>query len=350
MNSIRLEPEITRHVVLLSEASSKIGMGHVVRSLTLALGLRRRGISVSGVTIGDTRAIDFARSRSNKQGLNWSITQASSPFDAVDRGNEVCGALIVIDCATCASECVHAALAAGHSVLALDYFDDQPPLPQAIINLMDHHPLALAGCPPARTGANYFEGPAYAIIRDEFLGARERRRGRAERQEIRRIVVTFGGADPSGNSMTVLKEIGQWPGRICIDVIVGPLFELEPLQAFAAELQNSHVVFHKNPENMAAIFADVDLIFCGAGGTLLEALCVGTPAIVLPQNDPERRHAQSLAKLGGGRLFDQVCWDDIRSVEARQLMSDRAVLTVDGQGVSRICDIVQSKLQGENPL
>ena len=332
-----------RRVVFVNEASASIGMGHILRSQVLARGMHLRGYAISGITIGDERAVSYATERARQDGFEWPIRLAQNVQAAIEQLLQDAPPVIVVDCAIASADIVQACAGKPIAVVVLDYFLAEPPLPTAVINLIDHNPGTLAGHPPDREGVAYFEGPQYAIIRDEFRVAREYRMQRGEHASIGNILVAFGGADPSGNSQRALEMITQWPGRFHIDLVIGPLFNAA-IEQLAEKFQHKCVLkTHASPSYLGKLFDEADVVFCGGGGTLLEALCVGVPAIVIAQNDAEYRHAQSLAQRGACWLLDQSEWTLLNAAENREQLSKCARACVDGRGADRICDVIEQQ-------
>lgn len=343
-----LMPEkLHRRVFFINEASASIGMGHLLRSQVLARAMYLRGYDILGITIGDDRAVTYAEERAKLEEFKWPILTMQNTQAAIDYILHNAMPMMVVDCNEASSDIVRAGANSGVDAVALDYFLSEQPLPAAVINLIDHNPDTLAGHPPIREGVAYYEGPQYAIIRNEFLKARERRVCRGERTSVRNILIAFGGADPSGNTRRALEMILQWPGEFIVNLIIGPLFASEMEQVADIVSNKCLVRVHSSPNNMGELFEDADLVFCGGGGTLLEAMCVGVPAIVIAQNAPELRHANSLALRNACWLSDHVDWELVRSVENREKRSKCAQGCVDGQGAERICDVIEQQLKRE---
>lgn len=331
-------------VLIVNEASPNIGMGHILRDQALARELFSRGKYVGGITIGDERAVAYSRERTRRDGFEWPVEIARSVADAIRKILQMSPSAVILDLSTSGENVVAACTDAKIPVVALDYFSHQKPLPWAIVNLIDHSTASIVHRTSSSSGAQYFEGPEFSIIRSEFFGVRKDRTARGERPQVRNVLVAFGGADPSGNTRHAINTICDWPEEYVVDVVVGPLFKKENNLSVRDVDSRITVRKHDAPENMGSLFQDADVIFCGGGGTLLEALCVGVPAIVMAQNAAEVRHAKSLADRGACWLAGEVGWNEIESIGVRTTLADQARTTVDGRGVTRICDIVDQFL------
>jgi len=331
-------------VLFLNEASSLIGMGHIVRSQVLARIMCSRGYRISGITLGDRKAVSFAEERAKRENFEWPVRIAQDIRQAIESLSNDRPSVILMDGSFVSPSVLERCAGIGVPTVVLDYFISEPPMPAAVINLIDHHPASISGEQPSRECKTYCEGPQYAIIRNEFIEARARRTARGERATVKNILIAFGGADPSGNSYRAFEMILQWPGEFVVDLIIGPLFTSK-IEPSAAGLQNRCVIReHKSPERMGELFEDADLLFCGGGGTLLEALCVGVPAIVIAQNDAELRHARSLADRHACLISGDADWEFVNRIENRRKLSVSARGCIDGRGAERICDIIEQQL------
>lgn len=254
-----------KRILFVNEASASIGMGHILRSLTLARVMFSRGYSVSGIAIGDGKAVAYATERARREQVSYPILTMTDPETAVAYISIDQPSLVVVDCAKAGYEIVRACAQLGIPVLALDYFVSNLPLPDAVVNLIDHSPATLLGQQPFREGMIYREGPQYAIIRKEFMEARIRRTLRAERASVEKILIAFGGADPSGNTKRALEMIAQWPGAFVVDMIIGPLFKVDAASEGKTLSGKCVVRTHVSPDNIGQLFEDTDLVFCGGG-------------------------------------------------------------------------------------
>lgn len=173
-------------------------------------------------------------------------------------------------------------------------------------------------------------GPDWAVLRPVFTAAPWPHRFDHSRP---RLLVTFGGTDPSGltDRLRRLVPLG-WDS-----VIVDP-----PAQGGRADL--------------ASLLVWADLVVCSGGRTVWEAMACGTPALVLCQNPRELSHTHlrpeyGVLNLGLGRLVDDETIMRHLTVMLgdRELlgdMSDRMAGVVDGRGALRIAHRIEGILGG----
>ncbi len=138
-----------------------------------------------------------------------------------------------------------------------------------------------------------FLGPRYALLRREFVVARRNLRQRDGK--VRRILVFFGGSDPTNETAKALEAVRRF-GRpdILVDAVVGGgnprRREIEDLCA-----SMSAVRYHCQVSNMAELTAAADLAIGAGGSATWERCFLGLPAIVLiiAQNQYEATKAVS---------------------------------------------------------
>lgn len=139
-------------------------------------------------------------------------------------------------------------------------------------------------------------GPAYVLLRPEFANARRVLRRRDG--SVGRILVFFGGSDPTNQTQRVLDGIDMLRRPdVCVDVVVGSANpHKESVRAFCdARLWAN---FHCQISNMAELIAAADL-GVGAGGAAMWERCVlGLPTLTVAFADNQIRTTEDVAKTG----------------------------------------------------
>ncbi|MBW3632139.1 MAG: acylneuraminate cytidylyltransferase [Chloroflexi bacterium] len=164
--------------------------------------------------------------------------------------------------------------------------------------------------PERRFLPNHYFGPRYFLARNEFVvGATH-----SIRPEVERVLVTFGGTDPSDLTKHVLAAIGPYCAErsIAIDVVLGRGYS-HPRPA-----ASDGVSVHQDVRNISEYMRRADVAFTSAGRTVLELALIGTPSIVLAQNERELTHlfateANGFLNLGLGARVEP---DELRAALA----------------------------------
>ncbi|MCH2181951.1 MAG: UDP-2,4-diacetamido-2,4,6-trideoxy-beta-L-altropyranose hydrolase [Mariniblastus sp.] len=192
-------------------------------------------------------------------------------------------------------------------------------------------------------------GLDYVLIRDEFHQADEIATNRRQIAlgHAKRILVTFGGADPQNTTRDVIRTLDRCAAKgTTLDVIVGPCNPHLPSLKTVARQSKLSIRFHTNVDRMASLFERSDLAITAAGSTCYELCHAGVPMIAIPiaSNQVEIAHClhakgaavtlqpTALHEEHGQELIRQV----IRQPATRQSMSLMGRQLVDGQGASRL--------------
>jgi len=190
-------------------------------------------------------------------------------------------------------------------------------------------------------------GPKYAILRSEFLKAREKLRVRTGK--IKRIFVFFGGSDVTNETGKVLKAITNSNLQgVYVDVVVGkgnP--HRAQLDKTISSLSNVKGHFHIN--NMAELMSQADVAFGAGGTTQWERCCLGLPSIITALASNQVATAESLSQqdiilyLGKSSEIKQYdikrILNEISKGTRYHELIEKGKCLVDGKGVLRICDI-----------
>jgi spore coat polysaccharide biosynthesis predicted glycosyltransferase SpsG len=137
--------------------------------------------------------------------------------------------------------------------------------------------------PDKFAGENHFFGHRYFISRDEFRLSPFK----TIQNQVKTVLLTFGGTDPCNLTYKVLSSITDFCilNDISIKVVTGPGYtNYKSLAKFTS------VQILKNISNISDFMSEADIIFSSAGRTVYEIACIGTPAVILAQNEREMSH------------------------------------------------------------
>jgi UDP-2,4-diacetamido-2,4,6-trideoxy-beta-L-altropyranose hydrolase len=138
-------------------------------------------------------------------------------------------------------------------------------------------------------------GPEFALLRPEFAAARTEARFR---ERIERILITFGGSDPTGETFKALEALRQlsW-SDVQVDVVAGASNpRLAELEALCVTWDGVHL--HRHVDDMASLMASADLAASAGGTTTWERLCMGLPGISIAVADNQVELSRDLAEAG----------------------------------------------------
>jgi UDP-2,4-diacetamido-2,4,6-trideoxy-beta-L-altropyranose hydrolase len=371
-------------ILFRTDASLKIGTGHLMRCLTLAESLREEGAEVAfvcrvhpGNLIGILRERGFGvhelssdntsdRNLANKKKRltvedyeDWlGCTQeedAQTTLKVVGKGHynwlivdhyalderwesqlrPITQKLMVIDdLANRQHDC--------DLLLDQNYFVDSASRYESLI--------------PA--SALRFLGPEYALLRPEFAVARSQQQRRTSSSQIRRVFVFLGGTDPDNITGLVLKALSD-PAlqHLEVDIVLGSTNpHREHISILVAQRPKTQL--HVQVSNIAELMAKADLAIGSGGATTWERLSLGLPSLVVIIAENQRALSEVLhqrgwiVELGNSReltfksIYDAVR-EQIKKRSENSLPSSDCSI-VDGQGTERVTNCLTKGIAPEN--
>lgn len=196
--------------------------------------------------------------------------------------------------------------------------------------------------PPAELDTAVATGARYAPLRTEFAGLP----APVVRETPERVLVTFGGTDPSQLGPRVARVLAGSVGA-SVRVVEGP--------GTAPSSYPAGVDVVRDVESMAAEMVEADVVVTSAGRTVFEAAATGTPVVAIAQNARETTHSHLGAETGvlflglGAMVSDEQIRDTVtgllQSVELRAELSERLRAAIDCRGAERIGDGIRDLLR-----
>ncbi len=186
-------------------------------------------------------------------------------------------------------------------------------------------------------------GPSYALLRSEFHKIRQRAQTRKE--SINRILVSFGGADLSGETLAAVRAVLMLKRKdIHADVVIGsdnPFFrELCELSKL-----NPGIRLHSPSHCIGELMAGADLAIGAGGVSSLERCCLGLPSVVKPIASNQVKPMKALAEAGAIDLIPFSCkttpenyLSSLVKINSKRMneMSRAGIELVDGLGCYRV--------------
>lgn len=207
----------------------------------------------------------------------------------------------------------------------------------------DYHSLA----PRA---AKVVTGPAYALVRPEFAGARGRALSRrAMHPPVGRALVSMGMTDVGGITARVVTALAEILGDARLDVVVGS--EAQSLPVLRDLANGRRIRLYVDGAEMASLMADADVAIGAGGSSVWERAVVGLPSITASLAENQRPMVRDMTAAGltlgldaaaddfGVRLMH--AWMTLaEDAAARWTLTQRSSELCDGQGADRVADEV----------
>ncbi len=349
--------------VIRADASIEIGTGHVMRCLTLAHALKKRGVTVSFITrqhpgnlIAEIKQQGFevyplaakpddddqapgAKTNDYASWLGATQTQDADASQAII--NKLQPTWVIVD----------------HYALDRTWHDKIKPACEAVLvidDLADRHyhcdvlvdqnagatPMQYARRVPA--DCQILTGPRFTLLRPEFKTLRSAAIARRQTTtKVARLMINMGGVDKDNITGQILEKLTQCSLDSLQEIIVvmGP--HAPHLAAVQDVAQTSQVTCRvlTNVSNMGELMCEVDLAIGASGATTWERCCLGLPTIqvVIAQN--QKNLAQALAakhvvKLAGNPAEVS---EYLRTANTWfKAYSHNALQVTDGEGADRV--------------
>lgn len=337
-------------VVLRADGGPVVGTGHLMRLLALAQAIRARGGEAVFAVANGLEAC----SRHRAEGLRMERldVHAGSAKDAeqtADLAVQEGAQWVVIDSYSFHSDFQEALKKRGFRVLMLDDFGHANfYTADLIVNPNVYATEAFYRARTSRTSLRL--GPAYALLRQEFLSAPAPSPSGA----TTRLLLTFGGGDPQRILPRVAAALEVLPTPLEIACPLGPYCDRRPeIEALTRGSRHIWRLLDQPPE-MARLMAWADLAVAAAGTTALELAYMGVPALLVVAAENQVRVAEAMAHAGAAidlGWHDRLEATQVRRALAalveqdsqRRAMREAGRALVDGRGAARIAEELQQR-------
>lgn len=187
-------------------------------------------------------------------------------------------------------------------------------------------------------------GPKYNLIRDEFRNLPER----DIKEEVKEIMITTGGSDPYNMSIKIVNMILQDEElkHLTINIIVGNGFKnKEELKIISNK--NENVILYENVKCMSKIMLKSDITISAGGSTLYELCTCGTPVLAFIMADNQEFIVKKMNELGyiksigwykelNSKVLTLAVKSLVKDFDLRKKLSIRGRNLIDAKGVQRI--------------
>jgi UDP-2,4-diacetamido-2,4,6-trideoxy-beta-L-altropyranose hydrolase len=350
-------------IVLRADTSRQIGIGHVMRCLTLADALRAEGAKCHFICREHPgNLIEYIRSKGYPV---HSLPMCAGSDSVLVHGNWL-GATQAQDATACAwildnlrpdwLVVDHYALdvqwerSLNHycrRLMVIDDLADREHSCQLLLdqtferNANDYRELVPQHC-------KLLCGSTYALLRPEFAALRPYSLQRRLVPVLKQLLISLGGVDKDNFTCQVLDMLksSPLPADCRIVVIMGSTAPwLADVKTVAGSLNWTTRVL-VDVTNMAELMADSDLAIGAAGTTSWERCCLGVPSIILVTAENQAMIADTLIRAGAAfrithanqfrEQFATCLTQLLTNSNALVDLSASAAAKVDGEGVNRV--------------
>lgn len=263
-----------KKILIVTNGNTKIGLGHVYNTLSLANELVDQELLFLVHRDGELAASKIKQ-------LNYPVVMQSGKNILHDI-MQISPDVVINDFLDTTKEYVQDLKRNGYKVIN---FED-------LGSGARHADLVFNAIYPERDKLpNHYFGHAYFILRDEFYLTPEK----SISKNIKSVLITFGGTDSNNFTCKVLSAIYPYCEErgIEIHIVAGLGYtRYETLTKF------KNITIHRNVKNISDYMVHADLVFTSAGRTTFEVASLGVPAVVMAQNAREATHLFASGKYG----------------------------------------------------
>lgn len=351
-------------VTIRTDASTRIGSGHLVRCLTLAGVLRESGATVRFVTrrhdlpaadrilrtgfdVAELPAAPDGSAASDAGYRTWlGVPQERDAAETLRAiGDDEADHLLIVDHYGLDAEWETCLADRAGRILVIDDLANRPHAADILVDQNLRRDGADAYRELVPTTCRVLASPNYALIRDEYLRAR---RPVVDEGSPPSVLVSLGGVDDLELLATImdgLASLGSMIGAIDLTVTDPEVVR----QQRGQRVSHPDVRLHRPLPHLAELMSQSGLAIGAGGGTTWERFCVGLPSLVVSRAENQRRGIEELASLGAiidlgeaaGLSPDQLAAqtaDLLRSPAAQQHMHELGQALVDGRGCRRVLE------------
>ena len=202
-------------------------------------------------------------------------------------------------------------------------------------------------------------GTRFTPLRQEFLNIDVR----VNKTEGKNIFISTGGADSYHIALELVKEIINSASSLIYHIVVGK-FNKDKGEILSLSTSHDNIHIYCDVNNICQLMMEADIAVSASGSTLYEVCATQTPTITYVLADNQVAGADEFSRqdiminagdvrvLGNKRLARQLI-DYVHKLSLdftkRCIMSGKMRDVVDGNGAKRIIDAVGNMTAGENP-
>lgn len=340
------------NVYFIVNGSSQIGMGHIMRCVTLGMEFRRQGFQVTFISKKEAgikklenqgfyvlKIPDHVlKSNGFSYGDLDELTGDMEYLESLLRCTFT--DLIVVDSYNVTEQYF---LFLKKFTKCLVYFDDLNKWNYPVDVLINGSAAALdMGYVQGDSQKKWFLGLRYNLIREEFRNLPLKK----TKRQITDILITTGASDPYHITERLLSMLNNtfcgydWTYHI----IAGPGCE--------CKCGGQNVIIYKNPDSMSDIMSICDVALTAGGTTMYELAACGIPMLVFSYasnqeyqirallNDNYIQYIGKYNEIAPEQLKDSL--EALVSYESRMRLNKKLKNLVDGNGAKRIVDAIKN--------
>ena len=319
-----------QEVYIRADGSSDIGLGHLVRCISLAHMLRDDfSVHFFSLKIPDSLKNEIIQNE-------WDFTAIEEESDYINEltGNEI----VVLDGYQFDSDYQKLIKDKGCILVCIDDFHDQHFYANLVIN---HAPGVVKVNYEGESYTKYLLGPDYALLRPEFLGSNSQEMNTSK--GIKNLFICFGGSDSKNLTAKILSWIPS--KNYLVTVVLGNAYSHQDVLNNVIEERQDLKVVIKNSlsaEEIRKELKQADLAIVPASGILFEIISARLPVVSGYYVDNQKGIYKGFKKLGciiDAKNFDKKHFSEAISIideDKFNIIRRNQAQAIDGLSMNRI--------------
>lgn len=333
-------------ILIRADANAHIGMGHIMRCLSLADAFQSMSLEVMFV-LADDSVSKLVCDR------GYRVTVLNSVYNKMEEELDLWPNLlpdfIIVDSYFVTDRYLKV-LGKRTKVV---YIDDIAALPYPVDVLVnynaygteiDYHRLYNKTVEPI-----LLLGGSYAPLREMFQGIPKR----VQRMDVKDVLFSTGGSDDQHVALKLLKF---QPKNYIYHMLIGAL-NTDKEEIYELAKTQPNIIIHENVRDMKVLISSCDIAVSAAGSTLYEICACGVPLITYITADNQIYGAKAFERQGLGincgdlRYYDKGMEKIVREVNflasdyhRRVDMGVRMQEMIDGKGAERLASVLVNSL------
>ncbi|MTI88140.1 MAG: UDP-2,4-diacetamido-2,4,6-trideoxy-beta-L-altropyranose hydrolase [Balneolaceae bacterium] len=324
---------VKQEVYIRADGSSDIGLGHIVRCISLANMLKDDfSIHFFSLKIPDSLKNEIIQNE-------WDFTVIEKELDYMNEltGNEI----VVLDGYQFDSDYQKLIKNKGCKLVCIDDFHDQHFYADLVIN---HAPGVIKDDYEGESYTKYLLGPDYALLRPEFLDNKSQEINTSK--GIKNLFICFGGSDSRNLTAKILSWIP--PKNYLVTVVLGNAYShQDALNNVIEERQDLEIVIKNSlsAEEIRKELEQADLAIVPASGILFEIISAGLPVVSGYYVDNQQGIYKGFKKLGC--IIDTISFERKHFSEAISIIDEDKLTIIRRNQMQAIDGLSMNRIQEE---
>ena len=321
-------------VYIRADGSANIGLGHLVRCISLAHMLN----SDFSIHFFALKIPVYLKNEIAQNGWDVTVIEKESDFLNKITGDEI----VVLDGYKFDSDDQKQIKSKRCKLVCIDDFHNQHFYADLVIN---HAPGVIKDDYEGESYTKYLLGPDYALLRPEFL--KETLHKKMDNSgDIRSIFICFGGSDSKNLTAKVLSWL---PSKdYSVTVVLGNAYNHQDLLNKVIEERQDLEIIMKNSLNameMENELEQADLAIVPASGILFEVISTGLPAISGYYIDNQKGIYAGFKALGC--IIDAINFGKENFLKAMQIVNDKSLALIRENQTRAIDGLSKNRIEEE---